>query len=82
MQAALRLKTTVLSGRRIEVVARELDEGEEVELIVLRQEPPSATTGYIPALDFLDSLPPSELTTDDWERIEQEIQEAKNSWER
>jgi hypothetical protein len=81
MQAALTLTTTVLPGHRIEVDAPELTEGEEIELIVLRQEP-SASGEYIPALDYLNSLGPSQLTMADWERIEREIQEEKNSWER
>lgn len=83
MQAALKLKTRVLPGRRIEVTAPELSEGEDVELIVLRPEPVAGRpVDYIPALDYLDSLPPSELTMEDWEQIERDLQEEKAAWER
>lgn len=84
MQAALKLTARVLPGKRIEVTAPELTEGEDVELIVLKPEPALTPepTHYVSALDYLDSLPPSQLTIEDWERIEKEIQEEKNSWER
>lgn len=83
VQTAIRTKTRVLPGKRIEVTAQELDEGEDVELIVLRTASPATRPpDYVPALDFLDSLPPSALTTEDWERIEQEIREEKAAWVR
>lgn len=83
-QTAIRLKTRVLPGHRIEVTAPELIEGEHIELIVLSETVPTSAktrTGYIPALDLLDALPSSTLTAADWERIELEIQEGKDSWE-
>ena len=36
MQAALKMKTRVLPGKRVEVTAPELVEGEDVELIILK----------------------------------------------
>jgi hypothetical protein len=42
MQAALRIQTTVLPGKRIEVTAPELCEGARVEVIVVLPEPPNA----------------------------------------
>ena len=32
--------------------------------------------------DWMQSLPPSTLTAEDWVRIEKEIQEEKDSWDR
>ena len=83
VQTAIRISARVLPGKRIEATAPEFDEGEEVELIVLRAEPAlTRPPGYVSALDFLGSLPPSSLTADDWERIEKEMQEGKAAWER
>lgn len=79
-RTALRLKTRTLSGKRIEVTVPELNEGEEVELIVLRQEAAPLPSTYQNALEFLDSLPPSTLTAEDWVRIEREMQEEKDAW--
>ena len=83
-QTAIRLKTRVLPGHRIEVVAPEFAEGDDIELIVLSEPTPLLARnreGYIPALDLIASFPPSQLTAADWERIEREIQEEKDSWE-
>lgn len=79
-QTALRLKTKTLAGKRIEVTVPELNEGEEVELIVLRREPTPQPPAYQNAVEFLDSLPPSTLTAEDWVRIERELQEEKDAW--
>lgn len=85
MQAALRLTARVLAGKRVEFTSPDLTEGEDVELIVLKPEQPAPVIGnttYISALDFLDALPPSTLTSADWEQIERELQEEKDAWER
>jgi hypothetical protein len=49
MQTALRLQTTVLPGRRIEVTDPELPEGSKVELIILLPPETSAPPGRYPA---------------------------------
>lgn len=82
MLSALKLKTKVLSGGRIEVSAPELVEGEGVELIVLR---PEATAALLPislkqptyskAGDYLASLPPIYRTPDEGVIIERELRE-------
>ncbi|HET6387517.1 MAG TPA: hypothetical protein VFJ58_29360 [Armatimonadota bacterium] len=79
MHTALKLTARVLPGRRVEFTSPELTEGEDVELIVLKS---ANAARPIPALDYLDSLPPSTLTAEDWERIENEIQQEKSAWER
>lgn len=84
MQSALKLTATVLPGRRVEFTAPELTEGERVEVIVLKDAPaetaPEVPQQFASAWDFLQSLPPSNLTAEDWERIEREFQEDRNSW--
>jgi hypothetical protein len=80
MQSALRLKTTVLPGGRIEVCAPELMEGEDVEIIVLKAEYERELTEKQGVWDFVQSLPTSRLTADDWQRIEREFHEERNAW--
>jgi hypothetical protein len=86
MQAALRLKTTVLPGKRIEFVAPELPESGEVELIVILPEdtiPALTGTGKTQGVwDYIQSLPPVQRTPEEWAEVEREFQEERNSWER
>ncbi len=84
MQSALKLTATVLSGKRVEFTAPELTEGECIEVIVLKDAPvsviPKPEPQFASAWDFIQSLPPSNLTAEDWERMEREFQEERNSW--
>jgi hypothetical protein len=86
MQAALKLKTRVLPGHRVEFASPELPEGAEVEIFVALPEnaAQAADTSKIfaSALDYLDSLPPIHRTPEEWEQIEREFQEERNSWDR
>lgn len=82
-ETAIRLRTRVLPGKRIEITAPELNEGEDVELIVLKSQPIAPETRQFPsALDYLNSLPPLHRTPEEWAQVEREIQEEKDSWER
>lgn len=80
MQAALKLKTRVLPGNRVEFAAPELPEGVEVEVFVALPETPAPTPGGV--LDFLNSLPPGPRSAATWEEVERNFQEERNSWER
>ncbi len=86
MQAALKLKTRVLPGRRIEVTAPELPENADVELIVLLPEgvASAAEEQSQPqgVWDYVQSLTPVQRTPDEWAEIEREFQEERNSWDR
>ena len=92
MQTALKVKTRVLSGKRVEFTALELVEGEDLELIVLRPgsgpiSPVNHNTEmpknkYVSMVDLLKALPQSNLTKDDWVQMERAIQEEKEAWER
>jgi hypothetical protein len=81
-QTTIRLKTHVLPGKRVEFTSPDLDEGEEIELIVLKPETVSTAPRFASALDYLNSLPPLNHTPEEWEQIEREIQEEKDAWER
>ena len=83
MQAAIKLTARVLPGKRIEFTAPELTEGEEVELIVLRSNVSSTDAKqYESAWEFLQSLPRNEHTAEEWEEIEREFREQRDSWDR
>lgn len=85
MQSAIKLRTTVLAGRRIAVDAPELPEGTTVELIILPEyESDSRTVSrkYKDVIEFLDSLPQNRHTPEEWEAIERELQQEKDAWER
>ena len=84
MQSALRLKTIVLPGHRVEFGAPELMEGEEVELIVLKPEGkvPPAKRQFNSAWEYIQSLKPVVRTAEEWEAIEQELRTEKDSWDR
>jgi hypothetical protein len=82
MQSALKLKTRVLPGRRIEVTAPELPEDADVELIVLLPEGAESPRQFKDVVEFLDSLTPVPRTREEWAEVEREFQEERDSWER
>jgi hypothetical protein len=79
MEAALRIKTSILPGKRIEITSPELPEEGTVEVIVVlpEQEKPPRTV-----LDYLDSLPLRERSAEYWAQRERELQEERDSWDR
>jgi hypothetical protein len=82
MQTALKLKTRVLPGRRIEVTAPELPENADVELIVLLPAGGEAPRQFKDVGEFLDSLTPVQRTPEEWAEVEREFREERDSWER
>ena len=84
-QTAVRLKTRAL-GKRLIVTLPELNDNEEVELIVLRTTPTTQAAPepekpkFASALEFLRSLPPRNLTPEQWEKAEREMREERDSW--
>lgn len=85
MQTALKLKTIVLPGKRIEFPTPELTEGEEVELILLRQESnptqiETSNSDKLGVLDWLQSLKPVNRTPEEWAEVERELKEEKAAW--
>ena len=80
MDAALRIRTTVEPGHRIEISSPELPEGSQVEVIVFvpNQPPPPKRT----IMEFLNSLPVGPRSYDSWEEMEQSFQEVRDEWDR
>ena len=64
MQSALKVKTRVLPGKRVEVTAPELVEGEDVELIILKPETSTEQPRqFASAWDFLQSCTAAQRST-------------------
>ncbi len=84
IQTAIRMKTHVLPGKRLEVTAPELPETGEVELfIVLPEKPaPDVPRKYKDVIEFIDSLPGTNRTPEEWQALERGLQEEKDAWER
>ena len=83
MATALYTSTKVLPGRRLEISTSEFKEGDDVEVFVVARTATQQET-IVPETmgvwDWLQSLPPCDLTLEDWERIEREMKEEKDAW--
>ena len=76
---ALRIETTVLPGKRIEIDTPELSEGIVAEVIVLvpdTQEPRASI------LQFLESLPPGPRLFETPGEAEVHLQQERDAWQR
>jgi hypothetical protein len=80
MAKAIKIKTTVLPGHRIEVTDPELTVGQVAEVIVLVEE--AAGKKRTSMLDFIASLPERHHTPEEWAQIEAELQADRDSWDR
>jgi hypothetical protein len=81
--ATIQLHTTVLPGGRIELVSPELPVGQPVTVTIAVKEPtapPPLTRQNL--LEWLDSLPPSDKTAEEWEQFERDFQAERDSWDR
>lgn len=76
MARAVRLRTTVLAGGRIDIRCEELAPGSQVEVIVLAPEERSGPT----ALGFLASLPARAHSAEEWAEIERELTAERDAW--
>lgn len=80
MERAIRIRTTVLEGHRIDVAHPQLPEGADVELIVLLVEPPRARkTLYQRFLENPAQRSPQAVAT--WEEYEQLLHEERLRWD-
>ncbi len=77
MQKALRLRTTVLPGGKIEIVDRDLTEGETVDVVVT----PSTAPPRRSAVDIL-AEGPGQILFKTAEDVDSHIQAERESWER
>lgn len=77
---AIRLRTKVLEGHRIEITHPQLPEGAAVELIVLVEEPvPVRKTLYQRYLENPAEQSPQAVET--WEEYEQLLREERLRWD-
>jgi hypothetical protein len=83
-QTAIRMKTRVLSDKRIEITVPELKEGDDVELFIILPESPApdAPRKFKDVIEFIDSLPGRNRTSEEWAALERGLQEEKEAWER
>jgi hypothetical protein len=77
----VRVTTRVLPGRRIEISAAELREGQDVEVTIETVElaKHSPRKGI---LDFINTLPPSTKSAEEWAEFEKEFRQERDSWDR
>ncbi len=78
MQSALRIKTTVLPGGKIEVVDETLQAGESVDVIVL---PQRVATARQSAVDILAGAPGHRLFHTA-EEVDASIKKERDAWDR
>jgi len=78
MQAALRITTKVLPGKRIEINLPDSEIGEDIEvIIVLPEKPKSKQRRALEILDAAHKLGPFRTP----EEIDRYIQEERDSWD-
>jgi hypothetical protein len=80
MATALHIKTTVQPGGKIEIIAPELTEGEQVSVFVVveKEKQPEKKRGV---LDILAEFP-GHLMFQTAEEVDAYIREERDSWER
>ena len=79
MAKAVKVKTTVQPGHRVEFTAPELADGSEVEIIALVAEPAAARASM---LELRKTFPPRRLTDEEWAERDREFQAERDAWER
>ena len=79
MQSALRIKTKVLPGNKLEIELPPGSEGEEVDVFVVLPEKPKAQRRNV--LEIIERDRPHRMGMTA-EQIDQYLQEERDSWER
>lgn len=80
MQSAIKIKTKVLSGNKIEIELPPGSEGAEVEVFVVLPEKPVAQSRS--AIDIINEAHSKQKTFRTPEEVDQYIREERDSWER
>ena len=70
----------VKPGHRVELVAPEFVDGDEVEVVVSPRTTPVPTTRSV--LEFVDSLPDGPRAFATWDEYEQHLRQERDSWDR
>jgi hypothetical protein len=76
---ALRIDTTVLPGKRIEIETPELPEGAAAEVIVLV---PEEQAPVMSMLEFIESLPPGPRLFETPAEADAYLQQERDAWGR
>jgi hypothetical protein len=80
MATAVKVRTRVLPGHRVEFSAPELVEGGEVEVIALQDEP-ARQEPVVSMIELRKTFPQRRLTDEEWEQRDREFQEERDSWD-
>jgi hypothetical protein len=78
-RTALHLQATVLPGKKIEITADELREGDRVDVFLVVSKRDKGTSPSL--VEFLDSLPPGPRSFATWEEVERAFKQERDSWE-
>jgi hypothetical protein len=87
MSQILRIETTILPGRRIEITSPDLPESGPVEVVVVVPAP-TTSSGVEQdhraesVLEFLDRLPVRHHSAEWWAEREAELAKDRDSWDR
>lgn len=79
MAQTISIRTKVLSGGRVEVVAPGLREGDVVDVVVRPDLPPD---GRRSILDLIQTAPTGARTAAEWEALERALREERDAWDR
>jgi hypothetical protein len=80
VRTALHIMTRVQSGNKIEIIAPELEEGQDVDVFLIPR--PVEPTPRRSVIEFLDSLPPGPRSAPTWDEIERQFQDERDAWDR
>ncbi len=81
MRPALHVTTRVLPGKRIEITAPDLNEGDAVEVILVLPERQRVQAPR-DIMEFLDSLPPGPRSATTWGEVDRQLREEREAWDR
>lgn len=76
--AAIHIKTKVLPGKRIEIPANDLVEGESVDVYIVRSR--LTLAGHLSVLDIIESRRPPGIYNSA-EEVDEYIRKERDSWE-
>jgi hypothetical protein len=88
MSQILRIETTILPGRRIEITSPDLPESGPVEVMVVVPQAAASTGEQLEGkrketiLEFLDRLPARHHSPGWWAQRESELAKDRDSWDR
>jgi hypothetical protein len=80
LRPALHITARVQSGNKTEIIAPELNEGQDVDVFLIPRPPETHSRRSV--LEFLDSLPPGPRSAPTWAEIERQFQEERDAWDR